>query len=101
MNAGSTVSGFLEPEIVDAPKDAVAVMGEDILLKCVIENVPLGDNHVQWTKNGLAFGYNRDIPGKGNSNEETTSSCDLTVCSSDQDSNTPSLEMCHSENITF
>lgn len=58
-----SVCALNEPKIVKSPEDVVIVTGEDVTLPCVVDNLPLGDNFVQWTKDGFAFGYDRDMPG--------------------------------------
>jgi len=46
------------------PQDQVVVAGQSVTLPCVIVGYR---GMVQWTKDGLALGGERDLPGKTNS----------------------------------
>ncbi|XP_064650915.1 nephrin-like isoform X3 [Lineus longissimus] len=42
------------------PNDTIVVQGQTIILKCEVENQ---QGRVQWTKDGFALGFSRDVPG--------------------------------------
>nr|XP_039248173.1 kin of IRRE-like protein 1 isoform X1 [Styela clava] len=50
------------PIIVEHPSDVTTVVGRDVILRCVVENLPIENDIVQWTKGGFALGYDPEIP---------------------------------------
>lgn len=53
------------PVIIEEPSDVTSVQGLEVILRCVVENLPLEKDMVQWTKSGFALGFERDLSGKG------------------------------------
>lgn len=45
-----------------SPEDAVVLAGEDVVLYCSVENLPL-DSLVQWTKGSFGLGYDKVLSG--------------------------------------
>ncbi|XP_064098211.1 kin of IRRE-like protein 2 [Macrobrachium nipponense] len=58
----STVSGVFRQEQVFtiSPHSVRVNAGEDVFLECVIQNQ---QGKAQWTKDGFALGFERDVPG--------------------------------------
>ena len=53
----------LKSEVLRHPESQTRLIGDNVVLKCKLSNVPAhDDNVVQWTRNGLGLGYN--IGGK-------------------------------------